>query len=154
METEGYYRGDKSPPVVLILSRINSVYAPSFYFLKNHFNIIFPSMLRSSKWSLSLRCPHKNPVRTSTRPHTCYMPRLSHSLILWPKKYLLSATNHEVPHYAIFSSRLLPPPSLDWISSSVPSSRTPLSYVLPSMWKTKFRTHIQLAKLQFCLLRS
>jgi hypothetical protein len=34
----------------------------------------------SSKWSLSLRFPHHNPVYTSTLHHTCYMPRPPHSL--------------------------------------------------------------------------
>jgi hypothetical protein len=33
----------------------------------------------SSKWSPSLRFPHKNPVCTFTLPHTCYMPRSSRS---------------------------------------------------------------------------
>jgi hypothetical protein len=36
-------------------------------------------MSGSSKWSLSLRLPHQTPVGTYPVPHTCYMPRLSHS---------------------------------------------------------------------------
>jgi len=44
-----------------------------FPFLNNHFNIIFPSMLRCAKWSLSLKFPHQNPVCTSPLPHTCCM---------------------------------------------------------------------------------
>jgi hypothetical protein len=42
--------------------------------LKIHSNIILPSMPRSSKWSLSVRFPHKNPIGTSPLPHTYYVP--------------------------------------------------------------------------------
>jgi hypothetical protein len=41
--------------------------------------ILFPSMPGSSKWSPFLRSLHQNPVCTSLFPHTCYMPRPSHS---------------------------------------------------------------------------
>ena len=69
----------KSPPHVHIQSQINPVNAPTpFYFLKIYFNIILPSTLRSSKWSLSC-LPHSNPIYTSLLQHTCHMRRPSHS---------------------------------------------------------------------------
>ena len=52
---------------------------PTAHFLKMHLNIILSSKPGSSKWSLSLRFPHQNPVGTSFLPHACYMPRPSHS---------------------------------------------------------------------------
>ena len=36
--------------------------------LKIHFIIVLPSMSRSSKWPLSVRFPHQNPVCTSPFP--------------------------------------------------------------------------------------
>jgi len=47
---------------------------PPPHFLKIHFNIVPISTSGSSKWSLSLRFPHQNPVCTSNLPHKRYMP--------------------------------------------------------------------------------
>ena len=49
------------------------------HFLKIHLNIILPSTPGPSKWSLSHRFPHHNPIYTSPLPHTCCMPRPFHS---------------------------------------------------------------------------
>ena len=61
-----------------IPSHIDPVHALTSHFLNIHLNIILPKS-GSSKWSLFLRFPHQNPVHTSSLPHTCYMPRPSHS---------------------------------------------------------------------------
>ena len=45
---------------------------PQSHFLKIHLNIILPSTPGSSKWSLSLRFLHQNPVYASPLPHTSY----------------------------------------------------------------------------------
>ena len=79
MEPKGLLPHLQAPPPGPILSQINPVHAPTSHFLKVHLNIVLQSMLGSLKWSLSLRFPHQNPVYTSPLPHTCCVPRPSHS---------------------------------------------------------------------------
>ena len=64
---------------VPILCQLDPIHTPTSHFLKIHLNIIIPSTSGSSKWSLSFRFPHQNPVYTSPLPHTRHMPRPSHS---------------------------------------------------------------------------
>ena len=65
----------------LSLSWANSIRSPQppSHFLKSYLNIILPSASGSPQWSLSLRFPHQNPVYPSPLPHTCHIPRPSHS---------------------------------------------------------------------------
>jgi hypothetical protein len=74
-----HYLIQKFPPTLSFLSYLNPVHAPTSHFLKIHLNIIPPPTPGSSKWPLSFRFPHQNPLYTSTLPHTCYLPRPSHS---------------------------------------------------------------------------
>jgi hypothetical protein len=70
-----YYHIHKCSPPVPILSQLNPLHTPTSHFLKIHLNITLLSMPRSSKWSLSLRFPHLNPVYASPLPYACCMSR-------------------------------------------------------------------------------
>jgi len=61
-----------------ILSQINPIHISTSPFLKIHLSIILPYTPGSSKWSLSFRFPHQNPVYNSALSHTSYMSRTLH----------------------------------------------------------------------------
>ena len=73
MESDGSLLHSQVPITCPYPGPDQSSSCPPSHFLKIHFNIILPSMPGSSKWSLSHRFTHKNPVYTSL-PHTCYIP--------------------------------------------------------------------------------
>ena len=54
------------------LDNLNPVHAPPILLFKIHFNIIFPSVPRCSKWPLSLKFPHQNHLTFSFHP---YLPQ-------------------------------------------------------------------------------
>jgi hypothetical protein len=73
----------------LSLSWARSVQSmPPIPFAKDPFYIILQSASGSSKWSLSLRFPHKNHVCTFHLPHTFYIPCPSHSCLFDHPHYI------------------------------------------------------------------
>jgi hypothetical protein len=71
-----------------------------------YFNIIYPSMPRSSKWSLTFRFPHRNLAWICLLPHTCHIPRSFYPLWFDHPKNICGGggtTNHQAPHYVIYS---------------------------------------------------
>jgi len=75
---KAHYRNHMSPPPVSIPSQINLAHTFPTHFLKLHFIIILPFILRFPS-GISLTFHHQNPVCASPLPPTCYMPRLPHS---------------------------------------------------------------------------
>jgi hypothetical protein len=79
MEPKGSLPHSQVPATYLYPEPAESSSYPTSHFLKIHRNIILPSTPGSTKWSLSLRFSHQNPVYTSSLPHTRYMLGPSHS---------------------------------------------------------------------------
>ena len=79
MEPEGSLQPSQVPTTCPCPEPYRSSPCPQTHFLKIRLNIILRSMPGFSKWSLSFRFSHQNPVHTSPLPHTCYMPRPCHS---------------------------------------------------------------------------
>jgi hypothetical protein len=83
-----HHRVHKSLALAPILSQFNPVYTIPFYHSKIHFNIVHPPTSWSSWWSLSFWLSHQYPICIPSRPHSCYMPCLSHPLWLDHSNYV------------------------------------------------------------------
>ena len=133
-----------SPPLAHILSQINPVCALQSCLFMIHICVIFPPMPEFSMWSFSSILFHQNPICISFLfPHKLHARPITFSSIWSPEWYLISSTDYEAPHYAVFSSLLSFPPLRYTETSSTPYSQTPSAYVPPAMWETKFHTHTQ-----------
>ena len=100
----------KCLPAVPILSQINPDLSFPSHFLKTHFNVIHPSMPRSSIWSFSLESVYQNPVCTSPVPRTFHVSRPSDSSLIWLPYHLLRSTEHKAPLHSVspLSCHLVP----------------------------------------------
>ena len=73
-----HYRIHKSPPPISIPSQINPVHGSPSHFLKIHLNIILSAMPGFPSGLFPSGFPTKT-LYIRFLPHTCYMPRPSHS---------------------------------------------------------------------------
>ena len=104
-----HYHIRKSPAPVPVLSLISAAHDCPPYFSKVHFNIILQSALGSSKWCLSIRSPHQNPLYTSPVSQTCHVPL--HRIILDIITQIIYSEEytHKVPHHSPVTSSFLGP---------------------------------------------
>jgi len=78
MEPEDLLPYLQGSPVEHILNHMQPVHTFPPFFLKVHFNIIFPSTAGPSKLSLPFRISNQNIICLSYLSYACYMPRTFH----------------------------------------------------------------------------
>ena len=96
-----HYRVHKSLLPVPILSQNVPYHSAPSHFSEIHFNIILPSTPGPSKWPPFFNFTNQNPVHTSPRPLTCYMPCPSVFFISSSEWYLVRRTEHKAPRYVV-----------------------------------------------------
>ena len=117
-------------------------YLSSHPFWFEHYSAIYALVLQmASLLQVSLPQPH---IHLSSSSYVPYAQPIS--FLVWT--HLVSSEDHKAPHCLVFSTLLLPLPSLPQISSSAPCYGTPSVCALPLMLETNFHTHVkQKAKL-------
>jgi hypothetical protein len=90
-----HYRIHKRPLPVPILIHNNPFHSSPANFPLINVYITLPSTPKSSKWSLSLGCPHKNLYEPLLSPIRAMWPSHLIFFILLPVQYLVRSTSHK-----------------------------------------------------------
>ena len=136
-----HYRSHKCPYLSLSCARSIQCIPPhptswrSILILSSHLCLGLLSDLLPSDF------PTKTLYTPLPSPYALHAPPISFFSILSSEQYLVNGTDHRA-HYTVPSVPLLPRSSQAQIPSSASYSRTPYAYVPPSMWQTKFHTHM------------
>ena len=149
-----HYRIHKCPQPIPILSPDRSSPCTHIPLPEDPSQYYLPSTPGSSKWSLSLKFPHQNPVYAFPLPHTCYMARKFHFLdfitrTIFGKQYRsLSSSLRTFLHSAVTSSLLGPNILLSTLSLRYSLSANDQ---VPHPYKTIGRTIILYILIFVCL---
>jgi len=131
----------QEPATVPVLSQISPVHARLPTLWRSN-SIQYPHLLTGLQSALFPWClPTKTLHASLLFPYMLYALPISIFSTWSPKQYLVNGTDHRA-HYTVPSVPLLPRSSQAQIPSSASYSRTPYAYVPPSMWQTKFHTHM------------
>ena len=101
MEPEGSLPHSQVPATCPYPEPARSVHTPTFHFLKIHLNVILPSTPGSSKWSLSLRFLHQNPVSPLPSPIRATCP--AHPILLDFITRTILSVRYRSPSYSLCS---------------------------------------------------
>ena len=133
----------KSQPPVTILSQIDPVHVPKTTSGRSILILSFHQRLGLSSRLLPSGFVIKTLYAAILAPYVLHDPPILVFLIRWPEECLVRSTEHKALCCVDFSTPLLPRSSKAQISSSAPYSGKPSACIPPSVWATKFLTHIK-----------
>jgi hypothetical protein len=126
-----HYRAHKDPPLVPILSQIDSVNTIPSYLSQINFNVVHPPTSCLSSGLFPSGLPTNILYGFIVFPFVLVAPPISSSLASSFWFYLAKSTSCETPRYVFFSKLPLFQLSSIQIFSSTPCSQTPSVYVSP-----------------------